>query len=563
MIIGTSRVGIGRIGIRDAQTIPFVYANMSILDRRTAEAYANMSIVEVFGPYILANMDIDAYNHREMLANMSIIAAIYKMVSSNISIADLIAKSVLANMSIIQTQLLSVIANISILGNIVIPILSNMSICGPVDKQALANMSIADLIALTVYSNMSISGFGTPGVLANINIANLRASNIAANMDIIDNRYWAIGPEGVVINISGKVYEPQSNGFGIKTSIQRMADVRRINLRDDGIEGGERKFLVIFKSDSERQTFQEEINNDSSDLVLFCGRSDRYHLVKKVSVEPEYDELWKGQAALKINCKMEDPYLYHFQNQGIDLLANPLPMTGTYKYNYGSVEAPILFRIGGFYSGGQLLLPIVTMINGTENTVLAIGPGLLSNEYAELTLEGSQKYYLEHTYEDTFSSNDAWQYDVVQSGGCSLAGGQVSVPSGAWFYYRFQGYPTKENISLLATITKTGSPIVQYSTDGITWVTSLAASEIVSATQTAYDLTGTEKLSTVYIRFYSPAGSSMTIQDVSFSMLRDVSGQYAQIPMIPAGESRALRITGSGSARAQIKTTFRARWHPQ
>ena len=137
------------------------------------------------------------------------------------------------------------------------------------------------------------------------------------------------------------------------------------------------------------------------------------------------------------------------------------------------------------------------------------------------------------------------------------------MPSGCWFYYKFQGYPLKENIRLLATITKTGSPLIQYSIDGVTWNTSITAAEIASAVQTTYDLTGTEKLSTVYIRFYSPVGSSMTIQDVSFSMERDVSAQYLQMPSCPVGETRILRVTGAGSTKAKIRSTFRARWQPQ
>ena len=85
----------------------------------------------------------------------------------------------------------------------------------------------------------------------------------------------------------------------------------------------------------------------------------------------------------------------------------------------------------------------------------------------------------------------------------------------------------------------------------------------MSGKKTVYYLTGTEKKSKVYVRFYSPAGSSMTIQDINFTMLRDISAQYDQIPMVPAGKSRALRVTGSGSAKAKIRTTFRSRWHAQ
>jgi hypothetical protein len=65
------------------------------------------------------------------------------------------------------------------------------------------------------------------------------------------------------------------------------------------------------------------------------------------------------------------------------------------------------------------------------------------------------------------------------------------------------------------------------------------------------------------VRFYSPAGSSMTIQDVSFIFDRDISSQYDQMPLCPAQESRKIRVEGSGSARAKLQTTFRSRWYAQ
>ena len=278
---------------------------------------------------------------------------------------------------------------------------------------------------------------------------------------------------------------------------------------------------------------------------------------------PGDDNLWQGLASLDVVCLMEDPALYHAVDQGINLGACVLPQSLTSVYNFGSAEAPILFRIGGFYSGGQLTLPYVKVLDGaTVKTSLPLGAGLLSNEYAELTLDGWHKHYLTHTYQDTYATNEYWQYDASQSG-CALAGGQVSVPSGSWFYYRFQGHPLKKNIKLVATITPTGSPIIQYSTDGSTWYTAVAATEIVSGIEATYWLTGTEKKSTVYVRFYSPTGSSMTVQAVAFTLERDYSAYYLQRPVCPVEETRAVQVTGSGSTKAKIETEFRCRWHPQ
>jgi hypothetical protein len=85
----------------------------------------------------------------------------------------------------------------------------------------------------------------------------------------------------------------------------------------------------------------------------------------------------------------------------------------------------------------------------------------------------------------------------------------------------------------------------------------------VSGVLKEYWLTGTEKLSTVYVRFYSPSGSSMQIQDiVQFQLLRDISAQHDQMPTIAAGETGSMAVTGSGSTKARIQAIFRARWHP-
>lgn len=425
-----------------------------------------------------------------------------------------------------------------------------------------AYISVQTLSSLT--TNATIAVLLLQSLTTNASIAADIEYSLTTNANIISLNYWALGPAGSLIGLSGLVYDPDSTGFGLKTSTLRIPGSRGVRLLDDGIEGPTRSFVIVFQTDTERQAFQEVVNNDSEDLLLYTGRSDRYQMVKKVSVEPEYDELWRGIAALKVTCEMEDPYHYHEEDQGLDLGSCTLPQAGTSKYNYGSVMSPILFTIGGVYYGGQqLAAPYVATMDGvTEEKSLYLGPGLLSKEYAELTLEGSQRYYLTHTYADDYANNNYWQYDVVHSG-CSLAGGQVSVPSGCWFYYKFQGYPTKDPIRLVATITKTGTPLIQYSTDGTTWATSITATEIRSGVEKTYDLTDTEKRGTVYIRFYSPTGSSMTVQGVDFYMERDISSQHAEIPTVPIGENRALNVTGSGSGRALIKDVFRARWQPQ
>lgn len=522
---------------------------------------------------LTTNADILNGYQRTLTTNATIIGTTEVELLTNAYIADLIALGLTTNAYIMNVVLKSLTTNASILGPASQSLTTNASICAPFDLALLTNAYICQQTALSLLTNAYISEYAYPELTTDAYIALISGSDLTTNAYIVDMRYWAIGPEDGLIDISGHVYEPEPKGFGLKTSVQRVPGGRRVILQDGGVEGGQRSFTVVFSSDSTRQAFQEVVNNDAEDLILYCGRSDRYQIAKKISVEPEYDDLWRGQAALRVTCELEDQYHYHAIDQGLDLGACPLPQDTTTHYNHGTVEAPLLFRVGGQYaftggSGGpgeetRTLLPHVICLDGsTEETDLSLGPALLSNEFCELTRDGSQRYYLTHTYYDTF--DDAiWLVDGVQSGGCSRAGGELSIPASCWFYLCFDGYPLKEDIELEATITTATSPIIQYSIDGVTWITAIDASEIVSGVKKIYYLTGTEKKSKVYVRFYSPAGSSMTIQDINFTLLRDISAQYDQIPMVPVGESRALRVTGSGSSKAKIRTTFRSRWHAQ
>lgn len=567
MIIGISRVGIGRIGIRsDSSQLLEMLTSANIFQRIALSTASNASIVDIFLAYIESNADIDAYSHREVLTNATVIGSPSIEMSTGANVASQLLLDILTNASISITDLVEMLTGASIIGPKDVSLLTGASILSYAYAQVLSTADLADLIPVELTTGAYLSEYVTSELETNACIRPLREfgqlSRIPTNAYILDLRYWAIGPYAGWMNISGMVADPTPKGFGIKAVHQQIPGGRRTVLLDKGLDGGEYGFSIYFGSDRNRQAFQLLVNNDAEDLELFAGRSDRFYYVKKASLEPLKDKRYAGPAA-KVNCLIEDPYLYHAIDQGLDLGACPLPTTSTSCYNYGTAEAPFLFKIGGFYASGQLTLPYVKCLSGAvEKASLSLGPGLLSGEYAELTREGAAKYFITHTYADDYSTNNYWQYDTVQSG-CSLSGGQVSVPAGAWFYYKFQGYPLKDDIQLEATITTATSPIIQYSTDGTNWSTAIAASEIVTGKKKIYYLSGTEKKSTVYIRFYSPAGSSMTIQDVSFTMERDISAQAAQIPAVPVGESRTLQITGSGSTKARITTTFRARWQAQ
>lgn len=561
MIIGRSRIGVGRIGIATASGgLLEALASISILGTNSPYVNVSLNIIDVDIISTSVGLDIIPYGQRLLPTSISILGRIPIPISASLNISGRMYKSTPTAISIVAVRYHSVKAALSIIGNKYISVRAGISVLGNETTFSTIGLNIAELMELPLLACMSISGYEDIYTNTNINISDHRASSAKVGLDMIDVHYWAIGPEGGVLDLSGKVADPKPDGFGIEASKTGMLEGRRVNLRDKGIKGGEYTFYVYLNNDSDRQAFQKVVNNDAKDYVLHIGRSDRFYYIKKMATNPEKIKVARGPVQ-RVTCWMEDPCLYHTWDQGLALGICALPQDSTYKFNYGTTPTPILFKIGGVYSGGQLTHPHVKTWNATEESDLYIGPGLLSNEQVELTLDGWLKRYLRHTYSDDYSSNNYWQYDAVQIG-CSLVGGQVSIPAGKWFYYIFQGHPLKDDIELEATITKTGSPIIQYSTDGSTWQTAITADEIVNGTKKYY-LTGTEKLQTVYVRFYSPAGSSMTIQDVSFTFDRDISSQYDQMPLCPAQESRKIRVEGSGSARARLQTTFRSRWHSQ
>jgi len=386
---------------------------------------------------------------------------------------------------------------------------------------------------------------------------------LSGDAEIVDYRYYGCGLEGSIIDLSAKVYDPKINGFKIKTTEQRMRNIRQINLIDDGIEGGQIEFDVRFKTESEKQAFDSVVNNDASNLQFYRNASDRFFRVAKVAATPGQRQPSKRIYMSHVNLLMEDPAMYFYRDMGEPLSLSALPKTSKSFTNQGTAPAPILFKIGGYYSGGQTVSIYVKQMDGaTEEKSLYVAAQLLSNEYAELTIDGALKAYLMHTYTDDYSTITTWQHDAIQSG-CTISGGQVSIPAGAWYSYKFQGSPTKDPIQLSATITLgAGLPVIQQSTDGTTWTTAITTAEMKSGILATYGLTGTEKTSVCYVRFYSPVGASLTVQDVSFSMVRDISGQSSQIPSVLPGLTRTLKVTGSGSANARMQTGFRPRWLP-
>ena len=527
------------------------------------ELTTNAQINEIFTSALTTNAEIDAYTVLRLTTNASIIGHDINEITTNANIAQQYTSGFTTNANIAQQYTSNLTTNLNVMDYYYPTVTTNATIIERLLKTLTTNGNIALQVLKTLTTNASISSDFDLELTTNLNILEEYISSVKTSAEIVDYRYWALGSEGNVINLSGKVYNPTYKGFGKKTSTNRLREVRGVIYQDEGMEGGQVSFTVLFSTEAERDAFMLEVNNDSEDLVLYKGRSDRYLKVKHVAVEPELDEPTRRLWEVDVSCLCEKGWQYHYHNQGANIGLTLLSYTSSSFHNYGTKETPIEFVIGGGYASPNNLTNVYVkeMDGATEKKSLYIASGLLSNEYAELEVEGAEKpkFYLLHSYEDDFSGATNWQQDATQSG-CTCSGGAVSVAALGYFYYKFQGHPTVDPIQLVATLAKTGSPVIQYSTDGSAWTNAIESSEIVSGTKTIYNLEGTEKRSTVYVRFYCPAGATLSVADVAFSMKRDISSQADQIPTVPAGDDRTLQVTGSGSAKGKIETRFRARW---
>ena len=577
MIIGRSPIGgLCAIGRRYLYSPP-VTTNAHISQRLTnaittngnislttlLELTTNAQINEIFTSALTTNAEIDAYTVLRLTTNASIIGYDVNEITTNGNISQQNTSGITTNGNIAQQYTSNLTTNLNVMDCYYPTVTTNATIIERLLKTLTTNGNIATHTTKTLTTNASISADFDLELTTNANVLEAYISSVKTSAEIVDYRYWALGSEGSVINLSGRVYNPTYKGFGKKTTTNRLREVRGVIYQDEGMEGGQVSFTVLFSTEAERDAFMLEVNNDSEDLVLYKGRSDRYLKVKHVAVESALDEPYRRVWEVDVTCMCEKGWQYHYHNQCSNVGLSLLTYTSSSFYNHGTKETPIEFVIGGGYASPNQVTSIYVkeMDGATEKKSLYVSPQILSKEFVELEAEGAEKpkFYLLHTYEDDFGTATYWQQDTTRSGS-TLSGGAVSVAALGYFYYKFQGHPTVDPIQLEATLTKTGSPVIQYSTDGATWTNAIEASEIVSGTKTTYNLEGTEKRSTVYVRFYCPAGATLSVADVAFSMKRDISGQADQIPTVQPGESRTLQITGSGSGKAQIETRFRARW---
>jgi hypothetical protein len=297
--------------------------------------------------------------------------------------------------------------------------------------------------------------------------------------------------------------------------------------------------------------------------TFYDGFSDFYYKVSHIEAVPEYDQ---RRFVNCLDCKLicTHPWRIADDEASFTATSESLPYTTTSTItNHGHMDCPLYeLSVTGIYASGNHLTDVILYVmNGvTEESSLTICDQLNTNEVIVLDDDGN----LTCTYTDTFASDTLFTQDATASG-CAVSGGSVTMGNDDYFYYKFYGPGILiDNIKLTANISNvTGSPVIQYSTNGSDWSEAVSTASLTagSGKETVYYLSGTKKKSDVYVRFYSSAAGTMTINSVKFEGVRDVT-IASDLPSIGTGESRSIKIDGSGSSTATISGTYRYRLWP-
>lgn len=417
-----------------------------------------------------------------------------------------------------------------------------------------SNIASVELETFNYDANIAMSGL-TETFTIDTDIANFKTTDI--RMDCILFKFPKYVLNGY--DITNNIKTPDISGLLKKTNTY-SAPYQIINkIIDMGTENLKYDFELKFTNIGEYDDFLTVVNSNTRDIIFYPGRDDIFQKVKSVSVTPLY--IFHGmQYRPRVILELEDPYLYsvHVYQHTMGTVASGF-ITNPFG-NDGTVDTPFeKMEITGVYSGSHLTNAVVYLMDGaTEESYIVISDKLLSNEVASLDIYGDLKC----SYSDDFLTTTKYNVDKYASSGATCSGGKVTIASGGYLTYKFSGpHPVRYNSKLVATLNAVaGSPIIQVSSDNLTWNTAVLASQIVNNIETEYFINGSEKLGDFYVRFYCPSGATLDIFDIDFETYRDTT--YWEIPIIESGETRTLKVIGSGSGIAGFDFIFRSRKWP-
>lgn len=542
--IGTSKIGSAHIGLVDIEVLGNKIISTDILiSEQISQNVATDILLSETQPVKNITTDI---NIAKQISTHSVTTYAKHVGLTHIGYATSFSHDILNN---IATDIL--ILEHAITKNISTDI--HISETQPV-KNIATDILVAEKITQNVATDILAAEQIEQNVVTDILLASQIEQNISTDIIVYKSPYYYINGT----DFTEYIYDVEADGFDLQMSKLSYPNSKDYNTIDQGRNPLTFKFKI---RTTDRIIMNEFVNTLlGTPTTFYDGFSDFYYKVSHIEAVPEYDQ---RRFVNCLNCKLvcTHPWRYADDESTFTATSASLPYTTTSTItNHGHMDCPLYeLSVTGIYASSSHLTDVIlyVMDGVTAESSLTICDQLNTNEVIVLDDDGN----LTCTYTDTFANDILFTQDATASG-CSVSAGKVTMGNNDYFYYKFYGPAVLvDNIKLTANITNvTGNPTIQYSTDGSNWSTAVSTASLTSGSgsDTVYYLSGTKKKSDVYIRFYSSATGTMTINSVEFEAIRDATIS-SDLPNIPSGESRSIKIDGSGSSTATISGTYRYR----
>jgi hypothetical protein len=377
--------------------------------------------------------------------------------------------------------------------------------------------------------------------------------------EVVDTSiYFSLGG----YDLNGHVVLPiMPSGLTRNTSNIGIPTRARCRLSEEGMEPLSYEFQLIFDDKDEADAFRRLVNGLSENVAWCGGRSTWYQIAKYVSVSPAeiVDDLI--HYLCNVVLQFENPMLIKLAATTFSKNLAPLPIQSPVFENDGTADAPLSFVFDARYAGGQHLKELaLTLYDGlAEVSAVLLSNQLLSTE----RLEFSEGDTILCTYMENFIDRSKLTLDKCASSGLTEQDGYVQLAAEGYLTYKFYGpNPTLDNVLLQADFTITaGSPLVQVSTDNVTWKTAIAAVDMQDGYHSYY-LDQSDKIGDFYVRFYCPVGATLDINFLRFVATRTITPDVEFV--IPAGESYSVEISDAATSGHEVDAaiTFQPRSWP-
>jgi hypothetical protein len=309
----------------------------------------------------------------------------------------------------------------------------------------------------------------------------------------------------------------------------------------------------------------DDLAGDQETDRLYFGRSDRFAVVHGSVGDTEIAPAAGGAGIIRKTAEFwaEAAELYGATPTAWDD-AGELPLTMAEAVeNAGNLDAGLFaMEVEAGETTARPESIVLELLDDEAEVVasIALSPGLLFAEVLEVDRFGQ----IRQTYSDDFGSGARFAYDGFEDGTAAVADGALVIETSSYAGYALVGqWPIKRG-GLLVTFTPTeagtGEAFFETSIDqGDSWLEVSNNSRWVDGAENEIYVPQAEGYVEVWIRWRcDDAITSLSIDDLKIVQLRAVSD--ADVPKIPAGEERVLRVSGTG--RATISAEWRDRYRP-